>query len=82
MVGAAPERTLAEKVWDAHVVRSAEGEPNLLYIDLQLVHEVIGGPAHLLGFSDGGEVALLMAIQDPQIARSVATCPEKAWSQV
>src|SRR6266700_1358378 len=40
MVGAAPERTLAEKVWDAHVVRSAHGEPDLLYIDLHLVHEV------------------------------------------
>src|SRR3989440_418005 len=40
MVGAAPERTLAEKVWDAHVVRSAPGEPDLLYIDLHLVHEV------------------------------------------
>ena len=33
-------RTLAEKVWDAHVVRSAAGEPDLLYIDLHLVHEV------------------------------------------
>jgi len=33
-------RTLAEKVWDEHVVRSAEGEPDLLYIDLHLVHEV------------------------------------------
>src|SRR5215475_5570111 len=33
-------RTLARKVWDAHVVRSAEGEPDLLYIDLHLVHEV------------------------------------------
>jgi 3-isopropylmalate/(R)-2-methylmalate dehydratase large subunit len=33
-------RTLFEKVWDAHVVRSAEGEPDLLYIDLHLVHEV------------------------------------------
>jgi 3-isopropylmalate/(R)-2-methylmalate dehydratase large subunit len=33
-------RTLAEKVWDAHVVRSAEGEPDLLYIDLHLIHEV------------------------------------------
>jgi 3-isopropylmalate/(R)-2-methylmalate dehydratase large subunit len=40
MVGADPKRTLAEKVWDAHVVRSAEGEPDLLYIDLHLVHEV------------------------------------------
>src|SRR3954470_16304447 len=33
-------KTLAEKVWDEHVVRSAEGEPELLYIDLHLVHEV------------------------------------------
>ncbi|HEU4426865.1 MAG TPA: 3-isopropylmalate dehydratase large subunit [Pilimelia sp.] len=41
MVGVTPRpRTLAEKVWDAHVVRSAEGEPDLLYIDLHLLHEV------------------------------------------
>ncbi|WP_182708908.1 3-isopropylmalate dehydratase large subunit [Thermomonospora cellulosilytica] len=33
-------RTLADKVYDAHVVRRAEGEPDLLYIDLHLVHEV------------------------------------------
>jgi 3-isopropylmalate/(R)-2-methylmalate dehydratase large subunit len=33
-------KTLFEKVWDAHVVRSPEGEPALLYIDLHLVHEV------------------------------------------
>ena len=32
--------TLSEKVWDRHVVRSAQGEPDLLYIDLHLVHEV------------------------------------------
>ena len=32
--------TLAEKVWDAHVVRRAKGEPDLLYIDLHLLHEV------------------------------------------
>jgi 3-isopropylmalate/(R)-2-methylmalate dehydratase large subunit len=44
MVGATSKpsspRTLAEKVWDAHVVRSAAGEPDLLYIDLHLLHEV------------------------------------------
>jgi 3-isopropylmalate/(R)-2-methylmalate dehydratase large subunit len=40
MVGAEHRRTLAEKVWDAHVVRSADGEPDLLYIDLHLIHEV------------------------------------------
>jgi 3-isopropylmalate/(R)-2-methylmalate dehydratase large subunit len=33
-------RTLARKIWDSHVVRSAAGEPDLLYIDLHLVHEV------------------------------------------
>jgi 3-isopropylmalate/(R)-2-methylmalate dehydratase large subunit len=39
MAGSA-RRTLAEKIWDAHVVRSAAGEPDLLYIDLHLIHEV------------------------------------------
>ncbi len=33
-------RTLAEKVWDGHVVRGAAGEPDLIYVDLHLVHEV------------------------------------------
>ncbi len=38
---AARPRTLAEKVWDAHVVAKGEnGEPDLIYIDLHLVHEV------------------------------------------
>ena len=36
---AAP-RTLAEKIWDRHLVRSEAGETDLLYIDLHLVHEV------------------------------------------
>ena len=35
-----PPRTLAQKVWDRHVVHSAPDEPDLLYIDLHLVHEV------------------------------------------
>jgi valacyclovir hydrolase len=39
---------------------------------VKFVGEVIGEPAHLVGFSDGGEVALLMAIEDSSIARSVA----------
>lgn len=34
-------RTLAEKVWDDHlVVKGQDGEPDLIYIDLHLVHEV------------------------------------------
>jgi len=35
-----PARTLAQKLWDAHVVRTAAGEPDLLFVDLHLVHEV------------------------------------------
>ena len=38
-------KTLAEKIWADHVVRSADGEPDLLYIDLQLVHEVTSAQA-------------------------------------
>src|SRR5437763_6781533 len=33
-------QTLVDKIWQAHVVRRAEGAPDLLYIDLHLVHEV------------------------------------------
>jgi 3-isopropylmalate/(R)-2-methylmalate dehydratase large subunit len=40
MVRDAVPRTLAQKIWDDHVVRSAEGEPDLLFVDLHLVHEV------------------------------------------
>lgn len=35
-----PPKTLFDKVWDDHVVHSAPGEPDILYIDLHLVHEV------------------------------------------
>ncbi|MEX2202842.1 MAG: 3-isopropylmalate dehydratase large subunit [Actinomycetota bacterium] len=35
-----PATTLAEKLWERHLVHRAEGEPDLLYVDLHLVHEV------------------------------------------
>ncbi len=38
-------RTLSQKVWDEHVVAAAEGEPELLYVDLHLVHEVTSAQA-------------------------------------
>ncbi len=46
-------QTLAEKVWNEHVVRRAEGEPDLLYIDLHLVHEVTS-PQAFDGLRDAG----------------------------
>ena len=36
----AEARTLAQKIWDEHLVRQGDGEPDLLYVDLHLVHEV------------------------------------------
>ena len=33
-------RTLSEKIWDQHLVRREEGKPDLLYIDMHLIHEV------------------------------------------
>ncbi len=33
-------KTLAQKIWDSHLVDSAPGAPDLLYVDLHLVHEV------------------------------------------
>lgn len=33
-------KTLVEKIWDAHVVKSEAGFPDILYIDTHLIHEV------------------------------------------
>ncbi|MGB2940076.1 MAG: 3-isopropylmalate dehydratase large subunit [Candidatus Dormiibacterota bacterium] len=33
-------RTLFDKIWDAHVVHAAKGEPSIVYVDMHLVHEV------------------------------------------
>ncbi len=38
--GAKMSKTLVEKIWDAHVVKSEEGFPDILYIDTHLIHEV------------------------------------------
>ncbi|MEM6655318.1 MAG: aconitase family protein, partial [Planctomycetota bacterium] len=38
-------RTLFEKIWDRHVVHAEEGRQTILYIDLQLVHEVTSAQA-------------------------------------
>jgi 3-isopropylmalate/(R)-2-methylmalate dehydratase large subunit len=40
-----PPQTLAEKVWERHVVHRAAGEPDVLYVDLHLVHEVTSAQA-------------------------------------
>jgi 3-isopropylmalate/(R)-2-methylmalate dehydratase large subunit len=39
-MSAAPPRTLSEKVWDRHVVHVGADEPDIIFIDLHLIHEV------------------------------------------
>ncbi len=67
-------RTLAEKVWDAHVVRRAEGEPDLVYIDLHLVHEVTS-PQAFDGLRSAGRRVrrpdLTLATEDHNVPTSV-----------
>jgi len=38
-------RTLFQKIWDDHVVHAEEGRQTILYVDLQLVHEVTSAQA-------------------------------------
>ena len=72
-------RTLSQKVWDRHVVRRAGGEPDLLYIDLHLVHEVTSPQAF-----DGLRLAgrrvrrpeLVLATMDHNVPTTKATPPD------
>jgi 3-isopropylmalate/(R)-2-methylmalate dehydratase large subunit len=73
-----PPRTLAEKIWDAHLVRSAEGEPDLLYIDLHLIHEVTS-PQAFDGLRDAGRPVrrpdLTVATEDHNVPTLGVTGP-------
>jgi len=46
-------KSLFDKLWQAHVVREAQGEPTLLYIDLHLIHEVTS-PQAFAGLRQAG----------------------------
>ena len=47
------EKTLFDKIWDAHVVKQVEGGPDVLYIDRHLIHEVTS-PVAFLGLKKRG----------------------------
>jgi 3-isopropylmalate/(R)-2-methylmalate dehydratase large subunit len=69
----AKARTLSEKIWDDHLVRQADGEPDLLYIDLHLVHEVTSPQAFDgLRLSDRGvrRSELTVATEDHNVPTS------------
>ncbi|ONI88279.1 3-isopropylmalate dehydratase large subunit [Actinosynnema sp. ALI-1.44] len=62
--------TLAEKVWQSHVVHEAENEPDLLYVDLHLVHEA-SSPQAFDGLRSAGRRVrrpeLTLAVEDHNV---------------
>ena len=71
-------RTLAQKIWDSRVVHRAEGEPDLLYIDLHLIHEVTS-PQAFDGLRMAGRTVrrpdLTMATEDHNVPTVGVTGP-------
>ena len=77
-------KTLAEKLWDSHVVRSAAGEPDLLYIDMHLVHEVTS-PQAFDGLRLAGRPVrrpdLTLATEDHNVPDRLRRCRSSAPSR-
>jgi 3-isopropylmalate/(R)-2-methylmalate dehydratase large subunit len=77
-------RTLFEKVWESHVVTSGEGRPDLLYVDLHLVHEVTS-PQAFEGLRAAGRTVrrpdLTVATMDHNVATGDDTPPDPLSEQ-
>jgi 3-isopropylmalate/(R)-2-methylmalate dehydratase large subunit len=67
-------KTLFEKIWEQHVVRQAEGQPALLYIDLHLVHEVTS-PQAFDGLRDAGRKLRRTDLTFATVDHNVPTTP-------
>src|SRR5699024_7763699 len=73
--GGTMPRTLAEKVWAAHVVsRGEDGAPDLIYIDLHLVHEVTS-PQAFAGLRLAGR-----PVRRPDLALATEDRPTPPWA--
>ncbi|MBX3241427.1 MAG: hypothetical protein KIT80_18095 [Chitinophagaceae bacterium] len=45
-------KTLFDKIWEKHVVRTIEGDPSVLYIDKHLIHERTGSKSGAAVYQD------------------------------
>ncbi|MHB8457877.1 MAG: aconitase family protein, partial [Acidimicrobiales bacterium] len=72
--------TMAEKVWDQHLVRAGErgSEPDLLYIDLHLVHEVTS-PQAFEGLRMAGRGVRRPDLTVATADHNVPTAPPVGW---
>jgi len=69
-------RTIVEKIWEQHLVRTAEGEPDLLYVDLHLVHEVTS-PQAFEGLRVAGRKVRRPDLTLATMDHNVPTLPEQ-----
>src|ERR1700686_2395818 len=81
-------RTMYRKIWDAHVVHEAPGEPSLIYIGRHLVHEGTS-PQAFSGLKDAGRKVrrpdLAFAVMDPSVPtknRNLPIMDEAATGQL
>ena len=74
-------RTLYDKIWDEHVVAQREGEPVLLYIDLQLAHEVTS-PQAFDGLRKRGVKVRRPDRTITTIDHSIPTTDEHGWTRI
>jgi 3-isopropylmalate/(R)-2-methylmalate dehydratase large subunit len=65
---------MAEKVWERHVVHRAEGEPDLLYVDLHLIHEVTS-PQAFDGLREAGRQVRRPDLTIATMDHNVPTAP-------
>lgn len=72
-MNATKPKTLPEKIWDLHLVHSSPGEPDLLYGDLHLIHEVTS-PQAFEGLRAAGRIVrrpdLTLATMDHNVPTS------------
>src|SRR2546425_7974355 len=68
--GTMQPRTMSEKIWEAHLVREAPGEPALIYIDRDWIHEGTS-PQAFAGLKAAGRTVrrpdLTFAVMDPSV---------------
>jgi len=69
-------RTIVEKIWEQNLVRSTEGQPDLLYVDLHLVHEVTS-PQAFEGLRVAGRKVRRPDLTLATMDHNVPTLPEQ-----
>jgi len=69
-------RTIVEKIWEQHLVRSEEGQPDLLYVDLHLVHEVTS-PQAFDGLRTAGRTVRRPDLTLATMDHNVPTLPQQ-----